>query len=759
MKIEPNENEYRSWMEGREFHLVTTENEYNNLIDQCISNGEFGFDTEGTGLHPIKDHICGLCLAPDIKHGYYIPTKHEEGTNIDLKVAHAGLKRLMESDALWVMWNASFDIGMLWNEGDDFLHWLEWRKWFDAMIGWWLADSRRKGLGLKKVGQANGYEMIELWQCFGHKRKPKGFIPTVNKLDPLNITVYGSSDSIVTLAIKKVIANDKWFKMQQSVFALEMATCASLVYISRCPAYFDLEYIEEWKPKIAGEIKCLEYQIHKHADGEFNIGSTKQLAEVLFVKLGLPVLERTEKKGDPKTGDEVLDQLKDKHPIIPLLQEWRHLSKFMSSYLQPFIRDNEDGKALIGYFQPATETGRMQGRKGNFEVDGRLGMSITAIPKNRAGDPTIYDPRRAFCAPPGFIIYAVDFANEEMRLVANMSGEEKWLEALGAGRNMHREMASLMYKKPYDQITKIEYATAKAANFKYLYGGGNPKEEIYQIYYSAIPTLKLWQDRQKGMAQTKGYVQTAWGRIRQLADLVNSREWKKKLYGLRQAVNSPVQGTGGDVLKIALSKIVLGIIFRKYPELRGYLYVIFLVHDEIGGYVATTEYLHENGLTEWTTEKILYLVCEAMASVGLPDWTLKLDVDGHLSKYWTSVGAREFLVNWEDQKIYFPEKEQETKPTLNAFYSPTDKFLVLGFSGIGQEECLLVQKVLVECEYQNEDNGIKPGVVGLSFDEFETIYLNKDAKVYDLERIVSLLEDVFKVNFTRVKPQFQIMGT
>lgn len=644
-------------MDEREFHLVTTDEEFEEMMHECLQSDRVGLDTEGTGLHPTKSRVCGWCLAPNPQKGYYVPIFHEIGTVYDSKKAAAGIRELVDSGTKLDFWHAQFDVNMIWNEGIEFWR---WRQLFDGMIAYWLVDSKRPKHGLKYVTkQLLGIDPVELWECFGHKKKPSNFVPIVKGLDPIDITVYAASDAMLTTEHCRNLENEEFFQRQLPVFQLEMATILTLAWMDRDETHINVEYVEGWRGKIEAKILELEQQIHEVSGEVFNIASTSTLSRILFKKLGLPVVQVSEKTGGPSTDDNVLEQLKDRHPVVPLLQEWRHETKVLSNYVMPYITDQEDGKTRIGYYQAATDTGRIQGRKGKFFEDGRIGFSVSTIPKVKRNG--VYDPRQSITARGGFKYAAVDYVNEEMRLAANMSGEPVWLEALLNGRNLHREMACRMYGKTADEVTPDEYGAAKGMNFRYLYGGGGPWEDDYNTYYAAVPVLKKWQDAQKAYMMNHGYVQTAWGRCRRGEDLVTSGDKKKQGYAKRIAVNSPVQGSGSDALRLAINQIVLRLIHKDHPELKGNLYLKLLIHDEVVFEIADEAMTQEARDKGWTFDKILYAVCEVMESITLPGWKCPLEVDGHVGPTWSTLTGTEFELDRENKKIVY----KDNKPARN----------------------------------------------------------------------------------------------
>lgn len=664
MQVTPTEREFRPWMQGREFHLVVDRIEYKDLIDECCSVERYGFDTETDGLHPTEARTCGICLSPDPKRGYYAPIRHRKGKNLDLDVALEGLQRLADSDALNDMYNAQFDMQMSVNDGIHF----HFKKIRDAQISWWLIDSSRKLRGgLKAISKQHfGYDMLELWELFFNKKpNKKQFMPTVHLLDPTQVTVYGSSDAMVTTELQRSLERDRWWKMQEKIFYIEMAMIECLREMERHPIQLDLEYIDHWNKRISNDMAECEHKIYKLAGQPFNIQANAALAKLLYNQLGLPCTKVTGKNNEPSVDDEALAAIRTMHPIVPIIQEYKTLHKLHSTYLLPFTTGHdENGMTRIGFFHPATETGRIQGRKGRgFAVDGKLEMSITTAPKNKKELPNIYDPRQVVVARPGWLLASIDYANEEMRIAANMSGEENWIEALLNGENMHRKMAALIFGVPMDQVTPEQYAAAKAANFKYLYGGGSPKEEIYRMYYAAVPTLKSWQDAQKSKMNGYGYVQSAWGRVRRAEDLVKSQEWGRQMLAERIAVNSPVQSSGGDVLRLAVIGVLLRKLRHEHPELKEFVFVRLLVHDEICYEIATDETLKGSKAWEmgWTFDKILYMICEVMEGIGLSGWPVPLLVDGHVSRTWSSTGARKFDLDRVNKKVVWIEVKQEAK--------------------------------------------------------------------------------------------------
>lgn len=327
--------------------------------------------------------------------------------------------------------------------------------------------------------------------------------------------------------------------------------------------------------KLDARIEVLVSQIYEDAGGEFNINSTRQLGEVLFEKLGLPAQKKT--KTGYSTNVDVLEKLAGLHPIIPAILEYRQLTKLKSTYVEGLLKviSPKDGRIHTHFQQTVTATGRLSSTDPNLQnipVRTELGREL----------------RRMFVAPDdGHVLIDADYSQIELRVLAHISQDEHMIEAFRSGKDIHAATAAKVYHVPIEQVTPQMRSSCKAVNFGIVYGisdfslaqdiGVTRKEagEFIRTYLATYPGVAKYMDDIKESAKEKGYVTTLFGRRRALPEL-QSRNFNIRSFGERVAMNTPIQGTAADIIKIAMVRVRDRLV-REGLESR----LILQVHDEL----------------------------------------------------------------------------------------------------------------------------------------------------------------------------------
>ena len=327
--------------------------------------------------------------------------------------------------------------------------------------------------------------------------------------------------------------------------------------------------------KLDARIEVLVSQIYEDAGGEFNINSTRQLGEVLFEKLGLPAQKKT--KTGYSTNVDVLEKLAGLHPIIPAILEYRQLTKLKSTYVEGLLKviSPKDGRIHTHFQQTVTATGRLSSADPNLQnipVRTELGREL----------------RRMFVAPDDdHVLIDADYSQIELRVLAHISQDEHMIEAFRAGQDIHAATAAKVYHVPLEEVTPQMRSSCKAVNFGIVYGisdfslaqdiGVTRKEagEFIRTYLATYPGVAKYMEDIKASARENGYVTTLFGRRRALPEL-QSRNFNIRSFGERVAMNTPIQGTAADIIKIAMVR-VRDRLRREGLESR----LILQVHDEL----------------------------------------------------------------------------------------------------------------------------------------------------------------------------------
>jgi len=336
----------------------------------------------------------------------------------------------------------------------------------------------------------------------------------------------------------------------------------------------DRERLSEFSQEIGARIDALTTQIYAVSDGEFNINSPKQLAEILFEKLGLKPLKKT--KSGYSTNADVLEKLADKHPIIPLILEYRTLSKLKSTYCDGLMAviNPETGRIDSVFNQMTTVTGRISSTEPNMQnipTRTELGSYM----------------RRMFVAKDGCVLADADYSQIELRVLAHIANDETMIEAFKKGEDIHRVTAAQVLGIAPENVTKAQRSSAKAVNFGIVYGIGEyslsqdlkipvkKAKEYIESYLNKYSGVREYMENIKEFARKNGYVETLQKRRRYIPE-INSQNFNTRSFGERVALNTPIQGTAADIIKLAMVRI-----FRRLKEEGFRSKLILQVHDEL----------------------------------------------------------------------------------------------------------------------------------------------------------------------------------
>jgi DNA polymerase I len=587
--------EFRSWLEellGSEEAeaAIAVELDYDIVTDQValdawlqrLEEAElFAFDTETTSLDYMQAQIVGVSFAVEAGKAAYVPLAHDylgAPAQLDRESVLQQLKPLLEDEQqAKVGQNLKYDASVLANHGIT-LRGIR----FDTMLESYVLDSTATrhdmdSLALKYLGQ----KTIHFEEIAGKGAKQLRF----NQIKLEEAGPYAAEDADVTLRLHQAL----WPRLEHegglgAVFSdIEMPLVPVLSGIERQGALISRELLTEHSAQLGVRLLELQGRAYELAGQEFNLGSPKQLGEILFDKLSLPVLKKTP-KGAPSTAEEVLTELALDYPLPKLLLEFRSLSKLKSTYTDklPEMINPVTGRVHTSYHQAVTATGRLSSSDPNLQ-----NIPIRTEEGRRI--------RQAFIAPRGYRIVAADYSQIELRIMAHLSGDEGLTRAFQQGLDVHRATAAEVFDVNLAEVSGDQRRKAKAINFGLIYGmsafglgrqlhlGRNEAQQYIDRYFERYPGVREYMDNTRAQAKELGYVETLFGRRLYLPE-INARNKMRVQAAERTAINAPMQGTAADIIKRAMLA-VNGWLQAGAVDAR----MIMQVHDELVFEVATDQ--------------------------------------------------------------------------------------------------------------------------------------------------------------------------
>ena len=423
---------------------------------------------------------------------------------------------------------------------------------------------------------------------------------------------YASEDADISLKLYEHIEPmvQKEAKLAKLYSEIEGPLIYTLGDIERNGVLIDSKKLNQQSKELEAKILKLERKVQKNAGEDFNLGSPKQLQEILYEKLGLPVIKKTP-KGQPSTSEAVLQELSMDFPIVHDILSYRAISKLKSTYTDklPKMINSNTGRVHTSYHQAVTATGRLSSSDPNLQ-----NIPIRSEEGRRI--------REAFIAPEGYKILAADYSQIELRIMAHLSKDQGLMNAFAKGQDIHQATASEIFSKNIDDVTPNQRRSAKAINFGLIYGmsafGLSKQLQITRAeaqnyieqYFERYPGVKNYMDETKISAKKNGYVETVLGRRLYLAD-IESSNYQRRQYAERSAINAPMQGTAADLIKMAMTDLHSKIINESLDAK-----IIMQVHDEL------VIEVNENQLDELSD-----LTVNIMADIFKLDVDLKVDAD------------------------------------------------------------------------------------------------------------------------------------
>jgi len=556
-----------------DYDVVTEQASLDAWLKALKSAELFAFDTETTSLHAMEAKVVGLSFAVEPGKAAYVPLAHDymgAPEQLDRDSVLAALKPLLEDPKkAKVGQNLKYDRNVLRNHG------IELRGIaFDTMLESYVLNSTSGRHDMDSLAlRYLDYRCTSFEDIAGKGAKQLTF----NQIKIDDAAPYAAEDADVTLRLHHRLwpELEKIESLKRVFTDLEMPLVPVLANIERNGALVDAKVLGEHSRQLGERLAQLEKEAHEIAGRPFNLGSTKQLGEILFDEQKLPVLKKTP-KGKPSTAEEVLQELALDYPLPKLLMEYRGLSKLKSTYTDklPLMINKATGRIHTSYHQAVTATGRLSSSDPNLQ-----NIPIRTEEGRRI--------RQAFIAPKGYKVLAADYSQIELRIMAHLSEDKGLLNAFEQELDVHKATAAEVFGTELDKVTPEMRRRAKAINFGLIYGmsafglakqlhiGRQEAQEYIDRYFDRYPGVLRYMDNTRAQAREQGYVETLLGRRLYLPE-INARNGNLRQGAERTAINAPMQGTAADIIKAAMIDVDRWLLKEKLDAR-----IMMQVHDEL----------------------------------------------------------------------------------------------------------------------------------------------------------------------------------
>ncbi|HET6725450.1 MAG TPA: DNA polymerase I [Gammaproteobacteria bacterium] len=558
---------------AREYETILTMEALDGWIDRLKKAELFAFDTETTSLDYMQAELVGLSFSIELGEAAYVPVAHVypgAPEQLDRAAVLERLKPLLEDPARHkVGHHLKYDCHILARYGIE-LNGIA----YDTMLESYVLDSTASrhdmdSLALKYLG----LETVHYEDVAGKGAKQIRF----DQVDVDTASDYAAEDADVTLKLHREL----WPRLKAEprlaalLTDLEIPLAKVLFDMEHTGVLVDCDMLNIQSNEIRAKMAALEKEAHDLAGGPFNLGSPKQLQQIFFEQLGLPVLRKTP-KGQPSTAEDVLQELAADFDLPRVILDYRALSKLKSTYTDrlPECVFSESGRVHTSYHQAVAATGRLSSSDPNLQN----------IPVRTAEGRRI---RQAFIAPPGGRIVAADYSQIELRIMAHLSGDANLQRAFSTGEDVHRATAAEVFGLAPEDVGNDQRRSAKAINFGLIYGmsafglarqlgiARGQAQDYIERYFDRYPGVRRFMDDIRALAHAQGYVETVFGRRLYLPD-INSRNGQRRQYAERTAINAPMQGTAADIIKRAMLAVHAWLAESRFPAR-----MVMQVHDEL----------------------------------------------------------------------------------------------------------------------------------------------------------------------------------
>ena len=550
-----------------EYKLVENEGDIKVLCDFFRTKQILSLDTETTSTHPIDAELVGLSFAVEESNAFYVPVpenRDEAQKIVDI------FKPLYEDETiLKVGQNIKYDMQVLANYGVTVKG-----KMFDTMIAHYLIQPElRHNMDYMAEVYLN-YKTIHIDELIGPKGKNQR---SMRSLSPTDVYEYAAEDADITLRLKNVLEPKlKEAEVEDLFWDIEMPLVPVLAEMEMNGVLINTDSLQETSKLFTERMLQLEQHIYELAGERFNISSPKQVGDILFGKMQIIEKPKKTKTGQYVTSEEVLQQLRSKHPIVDDILNYRGLKKLLGTYVDalPKLINPRTGHIHTSFNQTVTATGRLSSSDPNLQnipVRGEDGKEI----------------RKCFIPEPCCQFFSADYSQIELRVMAHLSEDEHMMQVFREGKDLHAATAATIYKKGINDVSRDERTKSKRANFGIIYGitvfglaerleiDRNEARQLIDGFFDTFPQVYDYMERSKEQVREKGYAETVFHRRRYLPD-IHSHNATVRGFAERNAINAPIQGSAADIIKVAMVRI-----FERFKHEGIRSKMILQVHDEL----------------------------------------------------------------------------------------------------------------------------------------------------------------------------------
>ena len=586
-----------------QYSLLDSPNDIADFIEKIKIRKQVAFDTETTSIDPLTAELVGMSFALQEGEAFFVPIP----SNREEAMKKAGFfKEILESpDILKIGQNIKFDINVIKKYGIRTAGPI-----FDTLVAHYLLNPEyRHNLDYLAEIYLN-YRTVHIEELIGEKGKNQLNMRQV----PLAALVdYASEDADITLRLKSIfeeqIAKNNFTEL---LYDIELPLVNVLADMEEAGVRLDTSALKQSSIGLTQYLQQIEQSVYEMAGIEFNISSPKMVGEVLFDRLKIVEKSKKTKSGQYSTGEDVLENLKSKHPVVEKILEYRKIKKLLTTYIDalPTLISPLDGKIHTTYNQAITATGRLSSTNPNLQnipIRDEEGKEI----------------RKAFIPDEGCLFLSVDYSQIELRIMAHLSEDKNMIDAFRSGKDIHAATAAQIFNIPIEQVTRDMRRKAKTANFGIIYGISvfglseqlriprSEAKELIDGYFASYPGVKEYMDRSIEKAHQNGYVETIFHRKRFLPD-IHSQNSIVRGYAERNAINAPIQGSAADIIKVAMNRI-----HKRFQEEKLQSKMIMQVHDELNFNVFSDELGKIKEIVVYEMENAAQLKVPLIADCGV----------------------------------------------------------------------------------------------------------------------------------------------